>query len=460
MQSTTTAAPPIHFQQQCIECGTKYPTDRFTYVCTQPGCGGLLLVERDEDYIRSTLGSGQALRDYFDNIRWSLKSRHYPAGSGVFGWKDFILPGFPDDACLAMNEGRTDLYEVPKWLLNELQLGPTFLKLEGQNPSGSFKDRGMSVAVSETLRLQLHYPELGISGICCASTGDTSAAAAAYAGYAHDRLKCVILVPHNKISVAQLTQALQFGSKVVAVDHPDGFDGCMRIIQQFSQDHPELVLVNSKNSFRVVGQETITLELLQDLMWDTPDWISIPVGNAGNLTALLVSLKRAYEHGFIDRKPGLLIGQAEVCDTLVRWDEKGRKPEDYNPGKFRESVASAANISDPVSFPRVEKLLQDFEAHFFSATEEQIQNSQMAITRGGVDICPQTGIALSALFQAREQGIVKTDHTNAVISTATGLKFSESAVNYHTQDPPARYTNHYRVATGSVESVDQIIREW
>ena len=106
----------------------------------------------------------------------------------MFLWKDFILPGFPDDACMAMNEGNTDLFEVPRWLRREQHIGPTYLKLEGQNPSGSFKDRGMSVAVSEVLRLQLNYPELGITGICCASTGDTSAAAAAYAAYARDRL--------------------------------------------------------------------------------------------------------------------------------------------------------------------------------------------------------------------------------------------------------------------------------
>ncbi len=460
MNSSQVAAPAIHFMQQCIECGKTYPTDRFTYVCTEPGCGGLLLVDRDEEYIRSRFGDGQLLRDHFDGIRWSTKARHYPAGSGVFGWKDFILPGFPDEACMAMHEGHTDLFEVPEWLLDELHLGPTYLKLEGQNPSGSFKDRGMSVAVSETLRLQLQHPDLDITGICCASTGDTSASAAAYAGYAHDRLDCVILVPHNKISVAQLTQALQFGAKVVAVDHEDGFDGCMRIIQDFSREHHDLVLVNSKNSFRVCGQETIGLELCQDLNWQVPDWIAIPVGNAGNLTALLVSLKRAYEHQLIDRLPRLLVGQAEVCDTLVRWDAQGRAEDAYQPGKFRPSVASAANISDPVSFPRVEKLLEQFEAHFFSATEDQIQDSQMSITRGGVDICPQTGIALSALFQAQEAGLVKEHHTSAVISTATGLKFSDSACNYHTQDPPGRFTNYYKVASGSREAVEDILANW
>lgn len=458
METSPMPKTEVRFQLQCIQCGTAYPTDRFTYTCTRPDCGGLLLVQRDEDYIQSQVGYGESAQNYFDGLRWSEAARRYPTGSGVFLWHDFILPGFPEEACMAMHEGCTDLFELPEWLCKEQGLGPTFIKLEGQNPSGSFKDRGMSVAVSETLRLQLEYPDLGITGICCASTGDTSASAAAYAAYVRDRLQCVILVPYNKISVAQLTQALQFGAKVIPVDHPDGFDGCMRIIQEFSRTHPELVLVNSKNAFRIVGQETIPLEICQDLNWHVPDWISIPVGNAGNLTALLMGLKRAHDHGLIDRLPGILVGQAQVCDTLVRWDEQGRIPDAYQPSKYKSSVASAANICDPVSFPRVDHLLKPFNAHFYRASEEAIQDAQMAITRSGVDICPQTGIAISALMQARAENTVKESETVAVISTATGLKFSESASAYHTEN--TTYANHFRIAGGSVEAVEEIVAGW
>ncbi len=448
----------VRFNLECIKCGKSYPTDRFTYMCTEPDCGGLLLVVRDEEYIRKSVGDGEQGRRYFDGLRWSEAARQYPTGSGVFLWRHFIIPNFPEEACMAMFEGCTDLFELPSWLRKEQGLGPTYLKLEGQNPSGSFKDRGMSVAVSETLRLQMEYPDLKINGICCASTGDTSASAAAYAAYAKDRLQCIILVPHNKISMAQLTQALQFGAKVIPVDHPDGFDGCMRIIQEFSAKHSELVLVNSKNAFRIAGQETIPLEICQDLNWKAPDWIAIPVGNAGNLTALLLGLKRAYDHKLIDRLPGIIVGQARVCDTLVRWDENGRTTEAYKPGKYHPSVASAANICDPVSFPRVDKLLRSFNAHFYRASETDIQDSQMCITRGGVDICPQTGIALSALMQARADGTVKEHETSVVISTATGLKFSESASQYHTTD--ARYANHFRVAKGSVSAVEEVLNHW
>lgn len=456
-------SPPtatVRYQQRCIRCETVYPTDRFTYVCTQPGCKGLLLVERDEDAISHDIGSGEAARQHFDRIRWGERSRSYPMGSGVFLWNDLILPGLPEESCLSIREGMTDLFEIPGWLRGELGLGPTFLKLEGQNPSGSFKDRGMSAAVSEVLRLQSTYPDLGITGVCCASTGDTSAAAAAYAAYARDRLSCIILVPHNNISPAQLNQAMQFGARVVAVDSPDGFDGCMRIIQEFSATHDELVLVNSKNAFRLVGQETIGLEMMQDLQWKVPDWVAIPVGNGGNLTALLIGLQRAHRHGLIDRLPGIIVGQASVCDTLVRWDENGRTSRSYQPGSFQPSVASAANICDPVSFPRINQLIHSFDSHFFRASESEIQDAQMSIARGGVDLCPQTGIAIHALFEARARNIVKETDTVGIISTATGLKFADSSVEYHTAEPAGRYSNKFRVAQGSTAAVEELLSRW
>ncbi len=184
MSPSTTLGQDVRYYQQCIQCGAQYPTDRFTYTCTKNDCGGLLLVERDEDFIRDKIGHGESAQKYFDRIRWSEIAQRYPSGSGVFEWREIILPEFPVEASMALFEGCTDLFELPLWLRKELGVGPTYLKLEGQNPSGSFKDRGMSIAVSEVLRLQMAYPELGITGVCCASTGDTSAAAAAYAAYA------------------------------------------------------------------------------------------------------------------------------------------------------------------------------------------------------------------------------------------------------------------------------------
>ena len=354
------------FEHECISCGHHFEPNKFYYTC--PDCGGLLLVARDEDTLKSQLGTGQKLRDYFDGMRYGAARRDYPNDSGVWLWRDFILPNFPDHSIVSLKEGQTDLFEIPKWLGEKVGLDNLYIKMEGQSPSESFKDRGMPVAVSDALRLQHEQPELGITGISCASTGDTSAAAAVYSAYVRDQLSCLVLVPYEKIADAQLFQAVAHGAQVRAIQHPNGFDGCMKLIQEFTVNHPELVLVNSKNDMRIVGQETIGLEIVQDLNWQAPDWISIPVGNGGNLTALLNTLLRALDFGLIDKLPGIIVGQTAVSDTLVRWQES--EYEKYEPGVFHDTMASAMNINDPVSFPRIKKLYDKFDIRFFRSTEE------------------------------------------------------------------------------------------
>ncbi|MEK9171003.1 MAG: pyridoxal-phosphate dependent enzyme, partial [Patescibacteria group bacterium] len=194
------------------------PQDKNYYTC--PDCGNLFLPERDEDHIRFQIGQGVEARAYFDNIRYGPLRKKYPYDSGVFMRLDYILPGFPKKAVLSLREGFTDLFEPPDWFKKEIGLKQLFVKMEGQSPSGSFKDRGMSVAVSETRRLQLEHPELGIKFIACASTGDTSASAAEYAAYYRDKLQCVVFLPYEKISDSQLAQAMMAGAIVIAVKHP------------------------------------------------------------------------------------------------------------------------------------------------------------------------------------------------------------------------------------------------
>src|SRR3990167_9479414 len=278
------APATFRYWHQCIVCEKRFSPDRFLYIC--PDCDGLLMVYRDEDFVRSHVGEGAQARAYFNDLRFGEPRKIYPNNSGVWLWRDFILPGFPEHYVLSLNEGQTDVFEVPAWLKKELGLNRLYIKMEGQSPSESFKDRGMPVAISDVLRLQQDYPALGITGISCASTGDTSAAAAVYSAYVRDKLRSLVLVPYQKISDPQLFQAMAHGAEVKAINHPKGFDGCMQLIQEFTAKHPELVLENSKNDMRVVGQETIALEILQDLGWRAPDWVAIPVGEAGNMAAL------------------------------------------------------------------------------------------------------------------------------------------------------------------------------
>ena len=164
-----------HFWHSCVLCAKNFPPDRFLYTC--PSCGGLLLVTRDEQYIKETIGTGEKIKKHFDDLRFGKQRREYPNNSGVWLWREFILPGFPESAIISLKEGQTDLFEIPDWLKEEIGLNNLYIKLEGQSPSESFKDRGMPVAISDALRLQQEYPKLGIVGVSCASTGDTSAAA-------------------------------------------------------------------------------------------------------------------------------------------------------------------------------------------------------------------------------------------------------------------------------------------
>jgi len=410
----------------------------------------MLIVVRDEDAVKQTIGSGARARAYFDDLRYGNARRKYPNDSGVWLWRDLLLPGFPEEFIVSLKEGQTDLFEVPKWLCKETGLDNLYIKMEGQAPSESFKDRGMPVAVSDALRLQGEYPELGITGIACASTGDTSAAAAIYSAYVHDRLGCVVFVPHSKIADAQLFQAMAHGADVRAIDHPGGFDGCMKLIQEYIGQHPEKVLVNSKNDMRVVGQESIGLEIIQDLRWKAPDWVAIPVGNGGNLSALLNSLIRAKEYDLIDKVPGIIAGQTAVSDTLVRWQESNYKL--YKPGEFKDTIASAMNINDPVSFPRVKKLMREFDLRFYRSTEQEIADTWAQFMCGGANMCPQGAVATHAVIQARREGVIKAKDVVVSISTASALKFTDAGIDYHKSK--GQFANPYKVVGGTLQDIE------
>lgn len=444
---------PTRFWHECVACSHRFEPDRFLYTC--PDCGGLLLVARDEEYVRHTVGTGPKARTYFDNLRYGSIRKTYPNDSGVWLWRQMLLPDFPEDSIISLKEGQTDLFETPGWLRKQLGLDKLFIKMEGQAPSESFKDRGMPVAISDALRLQKQNPDLGIAGVSCASTGDTSAAAAIYAAYVRDRLSCVVLVPHDKISDSQLFQAMAHGARVRAVRHPDGFDACMKLIQEFSVAHPELVLVNSKNDMRIVGQESIGLEMMQDLGWKAPDWISIPVGNGGNLSALLNGLLRAHELGLIDRLPGIIAVQTAAADTLVRWQNSDFKT--YEPHAYTETVASAMNINDPVSFPRIQKLYKNFDIHFYKSEEEEILDTWARFMAAGANICPQGAVAIHGVLQARAAGVIKKSDTVVAISTASAIKFSQAGTAYHASG--AGRSNHYKVVGATLGELESSLTE-
>ncbi len=446
--------PEVHFWHKCIECNLKYDADRFLYTC--PNCQNLLVIERDEKFIDKKIGKGKHARKYFDNIRYGKARSKYPNDSGVFMWVDYILPGFPKKSIISLREGFTDLFEIPDWLKKKVGIKNFYIKMEGQLPSESFKDRGMSVAISEALRLQQYYPNLGIKYVACASTGDTSAAAAIYSAYIKDKMKCLVFLPHEKISPGQLFQAMAHGANVLAIKHERGFDGCMELIQEYCAKHPEIVLVNSKNALRIVGQETIILEIMQDLNWKSPEWISVPCGNGGNLTALLTSLLRMKKRGLISKLPGIIVAQAQEANTLVRWANSNFK--NYKPGALKETVASAINIQNSVSFPRIKKLYPMFNIKFLDVSEEKIQETRALFMSGGANVCPQTAVALDAVLQARKKGVVKEKDVVITIGTASGIKFSESGIKYHMNEKNS-LANPPKIVNGTISDIEKAVKK-
>ncbi|MHC5002534.1 MAG: threonine synthase, partial [Planctomycetota bacterium] len=287
---------------RCIGCGAVHDATEIRYRC---GCGDLLEVRHDLERIRRRHPD---LRDEFDR---RLAERTGPYRSGVWRYHELILPDLPVDAIVTSGEGNTTLYHGPR--LSRLFGTPhLYLKHEGENPTLSFKDRGMTAGVSWARHL-------GVRHVACASTGDTSAALAAYAARV-DGLDAIVLLPRDKVSPEQLSQPICYGATTLALD--TDFDGCMRLVRRLSEEHP-VYLLNSMNSFRIEGQKAIGLEVCQQLGWSAPDWFVIPVGNAGNVSALGKGLDEAHALGLIDRRPRIAGVQVEAADPFVRSWESG-----------------------------------------------------------------------------------------------------------------------------------------
>jgi len=428
-----------------------FAPDQPHYTCSQ--CGGLLLVEQDLDFLRHEFSSPGAFMARFDEIRHDR--RYYPFGSGVWQWVDLILPGFPTEHILSLREGHTDLWELPNWFKREIGLPNLYVKLEGQAPSASFKDRGMPVAVSEALRLQAKYPDLGIKFVACASTGDTSASAAKYAAYARDRIGCIIMVAQGKISLAQMYQAIDSGAFVLALQ-ADGFDTCMRVIQEFCANHPEIVLVNSRNAMRIVGQETISLEIFQDLRWKVPDWLVIPIGNAGNGTAQMSAWLLLKELGIIEYLPGIIFAQTKAANTIVRWIRSGFTQ--YEPGEPASTIASAMNIQSPVSGPRIDHLRPEFDIHAFDVSDEDAAQTRAQFNRAGTGLCPQGAVTMNAVLQARDAGIIQDHQTVVGLSTASNLKFVGSGVQHHKEATADQFANKPIEVAASLAAVEEAVK--
>lgn len=400
---------------QCIRgCDRRYSIYDVIYHC--PECGGLLDVEHDLEALK--LRSGARWRAAFENRARSVEGS---LASGVWSKKEWVCPQVDPDNIVSLGEGNTPLLRAHR-LEEELGLARLWIKLCGNTHTGSFKDLGMTVLVSIVRQMIANGQE--IQAMVCASTGDTSAALSAYCAAAG--IPAFVLLPRGQISTAQLAQPIANGALVLALD--TDFDGCMRIVQDLTADRT-IYLANSMNPLRIEGQKTVGIEIVQQLSWHVPDWIVIPAGNLGNVSALGKALLMMRDLGLIDRLPRIACAQVERANPLYL--SYLTRFEEYRPVKARRTVASAIQIGDPVSYERAVKALRHFDGVVEQATEDELANAAARADRDGFYCCPQTGTALAAVIKLMKRGVIEPSDRVVVISTAHGLKFTGFKVDYH-----------------------------
>ncbi len=401
---------------RCIGCGRSYPLKTIRYECE--ACSDILEVVHDLDRI-ARLRKPSAWRALFDA---RLAEKNGPSGSGVWRYHEMVLPDLPADALVSKPEGNTNLYRCAA-LEDASSTAEVRIKHEGENPTLSFKDRGMTAGVS-------FARHLGVGAVACASTGDTSAAMAAYAAQT-GTLRAVVVLPRDKVSVEQLSQPVASGALTLSL--PTDFDGCIRLLREICRRHP-LYLLNSVNSVRIEGQKSIGFEIAQQMDWQVPDWIVVPVGNAGNISAIGKGLFEWKEIGIIDRVPRLLGAQAASAAPLARAHAEGYR------SRVRvaagETSASAIRIGDPVSYDKAVRAVRASGGLFLSATEQEILDAKALVDAAGIYICPNSAAAVAAFLNARSQGVIGARDRVVIVATAHGCKFSRSTIDYHSLGLP------------------------
>jgi len=299
-----------------------------------------------------------------------------------------------------------------------------WVKLSGNSHTGSFKDLGMTVLISVVK--QMIADGVTIKAVACASTGDTSAALAAYSAAAG--IPAIVLLPRGKVSIEQLIQPIANGVTVLSLD--TDFDGCMDIVQKITQDRT-IYLANSMNSLRMEGQKSMAIEIVQQFNWEVPDWIIIPVGNLGNVSAIGKGFLMMKELGLIGRLPRIACAQTERANPFYLSYQNDFKS--FEPVAAQPTLASAIQIGNPVSYERAVKTLEAFDGVVEQVSEGELANASAQADLTGLYACPHTGAALASLFKLLDKGVIKADQRVIVISTAHGLKFSRFKVDYHNQ---------------------------
>jgi len=407
------------------------------YLCN---CGGQLDVTHDL----------LALRTEIKRATFDARHRGAPQpcvqperDSGVWRYRELILP-VPPAAIVSRPEGNTPLYQHPR-LSDWVGVDDLLLKHEGENPTGSFKDRGMTVGVTQARWL-------GACAVACASTGNTSASLAAYAALAG--IPSIVFIPQGKIAAGKLAQALAYGAYTLQV--AGDFDDAMRLVQHICNEMG-IYLLNSLNPFRLEGQKSIIFEIIHGLDWQPPDWIVLPAGNLGNTAAFGKALHELQQLGLIERLPRLAAVQATGANPFYQSYRMGFR---QAVTVHAETIATAIRIGAPVSYERAVRSLRWTNGIVTQVSDTEIMDAKAMVDRIGIGCEPASAAAVAGVRKLVSEGIIHPDERVVAVLTGNLLKDPGATVSYHTGEwPDAHFANQPRPIAAQAEEVRRVLEK-
>ncbi len=420
---------------KCVDCGRTYELNDPIYTC--PDCNGLLDIDHDLERLRPFVS-----RALFDSRLGALEM---PYNSGVWRFKELVFPVAPNDKVVTRGEGNTTLYRSPKGLADWVGAKQLTLKHEGENPTGSFKDRGMTGGVT-------HAVLAGASSVVCASTGNTSASMASFAALAG--LQSLVFFPYGSVAAGKLAQSIAYGALSVQV-HGD-FDTCLDLVRQSCRQFG-IYLLNSVNPFRLEGQKTIVFELLQQRRWHVPDWIVLPGGNLGNTSAFGKGLHELFELDLIDKLPRIAVIQAKGASPFYasyRDDFRERKT------MKADTLATAIKIGNPASYYKAKRTLEWTNGLVESVTDQEILDAKAQVDRCGIGCEPASAASVAGVKKLIAAGTIHPDDDVVTILTGHVLKDPEIVMKYHSNTLDGlvgTYANHLITIEPTLDAVRALL---
>lgn len=421
---------------RCIDCGHTHDLNDPVYVCAQ--CGGLLDVEHDLERLRPLIS-----RELFDD---RLRHLEPPFNSGVWRYKELVFPAAPDEMIVTRGEGNTNLYRAPKGLAAWVGAERLQLKHEGENPTGSFKDRGMTGGMT-------HARMVGANSALCASTGNTSASMASYAALAG--IQALVFFPEGNIAMGKLAQSVAYGAVNVQVQ--GDFDACLDLVRQACRTFG-IYLLNSVNPFRLEGQKTIVLELIQQRRWRAPDWIVLPGGNLGNTSAFGKALHEMQQLGLLDRIPRIAVIQAEGSAPFYQSYREGFAARH---SVKAHTIATAIKIGNPASFYKAKRTLEWTKGIVESVSDQEIVDAKAMVDASGIGCEPASAASVAGVKKLIAAGVIQPQEEVVALLTGHMLKDPGVIIDYHQetlQGFNSPYANRLRTIKPTLDSVESLLR--